>query len=412
MYFSSRGMGRLVSGPVNWLTPDRLVTMSWAAVLVYVGFLATWAWVSHGFVVGSRPGADFSFFWAASHLMLHGQPASVYEHLAFMKTQMDLFGSFADTNGLGWGYPPAFLIVVTPFALFPYAIAYLLFVAIGTWGYASLIERVSNIGQPVGRRWLGALVIAASPCVFVAAIIGQNSLFTAALAALALIWIVQRPVAAGICIGLLAIKPQMAIVFPFVLIASRAWKVFAVAALTGIVTTTLGVVVSGPHSIVASFNNANVLRVALLDHGAQSFWFASPTVLSALRLGGFPVMAAYAAHACVAIVAICAAWHVWRQSNDLRLRAAIFAIAALLANPYVWHYELAWLGIALACMGALAIEGGWSAGEQTAWLIGWLLPIYEHFNRLMMLPQIGPLVLLMLLWMVLRRANKSAGGER
>jgi hypothetical protein len=405
-------MGRLVSGPVNWLTPDRLVTMSWVAVLVYVGFLATWAWVSHGFVVGSRPGVDFSIFWAAAHLMLQGEPAYVYEHVAFMKTQLDLFGSFADTHGIGWAYPPAFLTVITPLALFPYAIAYLLFVAVGTWGYASLIARISNIGQAIGRRWLGALVIAASPCVFVAAIIGQNSLLTAALAALAVIWIVQRPVAAGICIGLLAIKPQMAIVFPFVLIASRAWKVFAVAALTGIVTTTLGVVVCGSHSIVAFFNNANVLRVALLDHGGQSFWFASPTVLSALRLGGFPVIAAYAGHTCVAIVAISAAWHVWRQSNDLRLRAAIFAIAALLASPYVWHYELAWLGIALASLGALAIEGGWSGGEQTAWLIGWLLPIYEHFNRLMMLPQIGPLVLLTLLWMVLRRADKRAGGER
>ena len=382
------------------------------AVLLYVAFLATWTWVSHGFssIHGARPGIDFSIFWAASHLMLHGAPTHVYDHVAFAKTQAELFGNFADAHGIGWVYPPAFLVVVAPFALLPFSIAYVLFVAAGAWLYASVIARISNVGHAMGNRRLGILVIAASPCVFVAAIIGQNSLFTAALAALALLWLEKKPVAAGMCIGLLAIKPQMAIVFPFVLIASRSWKSFAAAALTAIGVTMAGVIACGMQSLHAFVINANTLRGALLDHGGQGFWFASPTVFSALRLGGLPVVAAYAGHACVAIVAISVACHVWRQSSDLRLRAAILTLAALLASPYVWHYELAWLGIALACLAALAIDGGWLAGEQTVWLAGWLLPIYEHFNRVMMLPQVGPLVLLALLWMVLQRVDKSAGG--
>lgn len=414
MYFSSRGMGRLMSGPANWLTPHRLVSMSFAAVLVYGAFVAMWAWVSHGFspVHGARPGIDFSIFWAAAHLLLQGMPAQVYDHVAFVKAQTDLFGNFADAHGIGWVYPPAFLVAVAPFALFPFSIAYLLFVAAGAWLYASAIARVSNVGHAMGNRRLGIFVIAGSPCVFVAGIIGQNSLFTAALAALALLWLAKKPVVAGMCIGLLAIKPQMAIVFPFVLIVSRSWKAFAAAALTAIGVTAVGVIACGMQSLHAFVINANTLRGALLDHGGQGFWFASPTVFAALRLGGVPAVAAYAGHACVAVVAVSAACHVWRRSNDLRLRGAVLALAALLASPYVWHYELAWLGVALTCMVALAIDGGWSAGEQTAWLIGWLLPIYEHFNRLMMLPQIGPLVLLMLLWMVLQRAGKKAEGAR
>jgi len=388
--------------------------MSAVAVLAYGAFLATWAWVSHGFssIGGARPGIDFSIFWAASHLMLQGMPARVYDHFAFVKTQMDLFGNFADIHGIGWVYPPAFLVAVAPFALLPFSIAYLLFVATGIGFYAFTIARIANGECRVDNARFWAFMIAASPCVFIAAIVGQNSLFTAALAAAALWWIVERPVAAGICIGLLAIKPQMAVVFPFVLIASRAWKVFVVAAATAVATTVIGVVICGVQSLEKFFVNADALRGALLDHGGQGFWFASPTVFSVSRLAGFSVVTAYAVHACVAAVAIGAACQVWRRSNDRRLRAAMVAIAALLASPYVWHYELAWLGIALACLGALALDGGWSRGEQTVWLIAWALPIYEHFNRLTMLPQIGPLVLLMLLWMVLQRAANSKGSER
>lgn len=404
-------MGGFAGGPVNWLTPRRMVSMSGAIVIVYVAFLATWAWVSHGFSTthGARPGIDFSIFWAASHLMLQGAPLRVYEHFAFTKEQMDLFGGFADAYAVGWVYPPSFLAAVTPFALLPLAIAYLLFIAAGASLYTFATMRASNLEHALGGKRLAALVIAASPGVFVTAVIGQNSLLTAALAGLALSRIVKNPVMAGLCIGLLAIKPQMAIVFPFVLIASRAWKVLAVATLTAIATTAIGVAFCGLQSLQSFFSNANVLRDALLDHGGQGFWFASPTAFSALRLAGLPVVAAYVGHACVAAAAIAAACHVWRNFQDVRLRTAALTIAALLASPYAWHYELAWLGVALACIGAMALEEGWLRGERTAWLLGWLLPIYEHFNRVTMLPQVGPLLLLVLLWMVLQRADAGAG---
>jgi alpha-1,2-mannosyltransferase len=414
MYLSSRGAGGAVSGPVNWLTPQRLLGGSGAIVCVYVAFLATWGWLSHGFAGGNagRPGIDFSIFWAASHLALQGHPAQVYEHIAFIDAQRDLFGDFADVHSLGWVYPPAFLLFVSPLGLLPFWTAYLLFVAVCAGCYVFATTSVSNVQQGLGGKRLAALLAAALPGAFVAAIVGQNSLITAALAALAVRWVAQKPVAAGLCIGLLAIKPQVALVFPFVLIASRAWKVFVAAALSAVVTTAAGILVCGIHSMNAFLTNAGVLRDALLDHGGQHFWFASPTTLSTLRLAGVPVVAAYVGQACVTAVAMIAACNVWQRCADPRLRAAAVTLAALLASPYAWHYELAWLGVALVCLAALALEGGWLRGEQPAWLAGWLLPIYEHFNRIAMLPQVGPLVLLALLWAVLRRARSIAKSER
>jgi hypothetical protein len=414
MYLSSRGAGGAASRPVNWLTPQRLLGCSGVIVCVYVGFLATWGWVSHGFASGNagRPGIDFSIFWAASHLVLQGHSAQVYEHIAFIDAQKDLFGDFADVHSLGWVYPPAFLLFVSPLGLLPFSTAYLLFVAVSAGCYVWATTSVSNVQRGLGGKRVAVLLVAALPGAFVAAIVGQNSLITAALAALAVCWVAEKPVVAGLCIGLLAIKPQVALVFPFVLIASRAWKAFVAAALTAVVTTAAGILMYGIHSLTAFFTNAGVLRDALLDHGGQHFWFASPTTLSTLRLAGVPLGAAYAGQACVIAVALVAACDVWQRCADTRLRAAAVTLAGLLASPYVWHYELVWLGIALVCLAALALEGGWLRGEQPAWLAGWLLPIYEHFNRIAMLPQVGPLVLLVLLWAVLRRARLGAASAR
>jgi hypothetical protein len=38
-------------------------------------------------------------------------------------------------------------------------------------------------------------------------------------------------------------------------------------------------------------------------------------------------------------------------------------------------------------------------------VLAWLLPIFEVFNRIMKLPQIGPIVLLAVLFVVVRRAS-------
>ncbi|MBZ4317346.1 DUF2029 domain-containing protein, partial [Mycobacterium tuberculosis] len=76
------------------------------------------------------------------------------------------------------------------------------------------------------------LVVVAYSGVCLSALFGQNSVLTAGLAALALHLLGKRPVVAGVVIGLLAIKPQLAVVFPFVLIAARAWRTFAAAALS------------------------------------------------------------------------------------------------------------------------------------------------------------------------------------
>jgi hypothetical protein len=51
---------------------------------------------------------------------------------------------------------------------------------------------------------------------------------------------------------------------------------------------------------------------------------------------------------------------------------------------------------------------GLSSGERAALVVAWLLPIYEHANPYLKLPQIGPLVLFAMMALVVRRVVTRA----
>jgi alpha-1,2-mannosyltransferase len=394
----------------DWLKRDRIVVYSLVAVIVHASILGLWAWSSNGFTLsnGYRPGTDFSVFWVASHVMQHGAPAHVYDYVAFGKLEQLLLGGFQHGGFLPWLYPPMFLLLVTPLALLPFWPAFFAFVSASVAIFVAGVLRVSGLSAAIGSAMLARIVVAACPCVFVCATFGQNSLLTAALVAFAVAWIEPKPILAGICIGLLAAKPQMAMLFPLVLIAARAWRVMAVAAVTAVLFTALSLLVCGPQSLHLFLASADLARDITLEHG-QRFWLASPTPFAAFRLANMDLPVAYIAQGGVALVAAACACDVWRRTREIGARAAVLAVATLIANPYVWHYELAWLGIALAWMVAMGLKRGWARGEQTVLAIAWVLPLYEFFNRVAEWPQIGPIVLLLLLLMILQRVRADAG---
>jgi hypothetical protein len=391
----------------EWLTPRRLVLYSAMMLVFYALFIAVWTTVvRHGGAVG-RPGADFSVFWSASYVMLHGTPAQAYDFSSFSRLTAELFTHFRRDSFAPWLYPPTYLLLVTPLALLPFALGYPLFVAFGVVVLGLAASRVSGLGTMAAAGRAATLALAAAPCVFVTATLGQNAFLTASCAALAVHWAARRPMWAGLCIGLLSVKPQMALLLPFVLIAARAWRTIAWAALATGTFVVLSVLVCGVESLRLFVASTGLARSIVLEHGVV-FWLVSPTPFATFRLAGVPLAAAYAAHACIAVIAIAAACVAWAWSRDTRVRAAVLTVATLAANPYVWHYELAWLAVAIACMLAIGWRDGWLRGEQTAIALLWALPIFEYLNPWLEWPQIGPVVTLFALLVLLQRARHDA----
>ena len=405
MYTANRGVRFRAKRCAQWLTADRVVVYSVIMLMLCVAFLITWAVMTHAFTSHAiaRPGVDFSVFWTASHLVLHGHAAAVYDQTSFFRAEVELLGGYMLHQPLPWLYPPTMLLFIAPVALVPLLPAYILFFAGSLLCYAYAIQRLSGLRTHLTAPRATALVVLAYSAVFASVAYGQNSILTAGIAALALHLIDRRPIVAGILIGLLAIKPQMAMVFPFVLIATRAWRPFVAAALTATLLAAAGIALTGTGALNGLAHALSIVRTLHFVH--PTYWFSSPTTFAALRLAGASIPVALAAQSAIALLAIVVAVAIWRRTPDMRLRGAALAIATLLTTPYLWHYELTWLGIAVFCLIAHGLENEWLPGDQIVIVLAWLLPLFELFNRMMKLPQIGPIVLLAMLFITVRRAN-------
>lgn len=395
-----------------WLNVDRVISCSAIMLLLFITFFVLGAMVSEGFTSRSMtgPGSDFSVFWGASHITLTQGPIHAYD-TARMMGVVGEYGTLESSSTLilPWLYPPTFLLVVIPLALLPFWPSYVLFM-LGT-GYFYVKSAAWLLG--VRSVWRGGiwLPIVASPAVFVSVLMGQNSMLTAALAGTGVYLLDKRPVLAGVAIGLLAIKPQLAILFPLALLAARAWKTFASAALTAVVFSLISVAVCGWETIPAFVHNARWAQFHLLENGGIG-WHVMPTVLASARLFGLSVEHAYALHLVVAAFAALAMLYVWLRTTDAGLRIAMLALATMLSSPYVRAYELTWLGMAIAGYVGYGIRHGLSRSERTVLALAWLLPLFEFINPLIHLPQIGPVVLLAVVAIVLRRVvrqNRHAG---
>ncbi|MCR4469476.1 glycosyltransferase family 87 protein [Burkholderia sp. SCN-KJ] len=412
MYTANRGVRYRAKRCAQWLTADRIIPYSCIMLMLCVGFLITWGFVTNTFTsqTTARPGVDFSVFWTASQLVLQGHAAAIYDPVFFSHAEVAQFGAYIGHQSLPWLYPPTMLLFIAPVALVPFLPAYFLFFAGSLLCYAYAVLRLSGLRAHLPAPRAAALVVLAYSGVFASVLYGQNSILTAGIAAFALHFLGRRPIVAGMLIGLLAVKPQLAVVFPFVLVATRSWRTFASAAITTVLFTVAGIALTGISSLHGLAQVMSIVRGMHFTNPA--YWFVSPTTFAALRLAGASIPVSLAAQAAVGLLAITAAVQVWRRTVDIRLRAAALVIATLLTTPYLWHYELAWLGIAFFCVIAHGFDEGWLPGDQIVIVIAWLLPIFEVFNRITKLPQIGPVVLLAVLFVVVRRSTLASGGAR
>jgi hypothetical protein len=197
------------------------------------GLLAAYAWFlaaawAHGFSLfgpGRGTTYDFACFWAAGRLALAGHAAAAYHWLELRHVLETETGAQFGGGTLPWVYPPLFFVAVTPFALFPYAIAAALWAGTTLAAYLAAIRAI----LPGGTATIAAL---AAPPVIANLWSGQNGLLTAGLLGGALALLDRRPVLAGLLVGVLAYKPQFGVLLPLMLAITGRWLVFAVAAMT------------------------------------------------------------------------------------------------------------------------------------------------------------------------------------
>jgi hypothetical protein len=341
--------------PLWWRIGSMGVLTSAVLALLYIAstsWLQAWPRDVAGYVVGR----DFLNFWTMGRLAWVDDPGQFYNWQAYNPYLQGFLGP--DYPLQQWSYPPQFMLVAIPLGQLPYLIAY------GLWtglGLAALYY--------AARPWLAdrraIAVVFLSPAALLCFVCGQNAFFTAAALIMIYRWRDERPVLAGIILGLLTLKPQLGLLFPLILLISRRWTLFASAAATAIALLLSTIAVFGLDPFMAYVEFAMPIQKSVVTDPTKIIQSLMPTLYMSLRLLGLSSEAGYIIQTAAFIaLAGLAGWTYLRRRDPL-LSYGLLLSATALATPYMLSYDLVvfgWLFLAVAMAANPGRAGRWLLG--------------------------------------------------
>lgn len=353
----------------RWLTRGRL--FGYATMLVSVSAaVIVWMLMGHGTndPMGRPVGTDFVSFWTVSAMLHNSHERAIYvpEALAAFEQSMVL-GEY--TAFYAWQYPPIGLLLVYPLALFPYLWSLGIWLALGVALYLTVLWRI--LPQPL-TLWAGV----AFPGVLLTIEHGQNAFFTTGLLGWALLLLPRRPVAAGILIGLLSFKPQLAVLLPVGLIAGSQWRAVIAAALTGLGLAATTFILFGG-GIWSDFLASLRLSHEMLDGGLVPY-YKMQSIFAAVRLLDGPLNLAYGAQALVAVAGAATVAWAWRRPADSDMKNGALLLATPLATPFILDYDLMLIAPAIAWLASRGVRHRLLPWEGTTLAVLSLIPLVSR----------------------------------
>jgi hypothetical protein len=307
-----------------------------------------WIWPIAGLTADRTAMAarDYTDMWAAGRFVTVGNYDALFDKAAFNAGLKAMFGAgFPDQM---WPYPPPILLLAVPLSALALAPGFLLY----TVGSMSLLWLVLRLG---GLTKIECWAVLLSPAVAENALAGQNGALTGAFLLGGLLLADRRPVLAGVMLGALMIKPQLGMLAPVCLLASRNWRALAAMAASAILMIALSGAVFGFDKWVGFFRYTQPMVSAVLQTPWQGLtWqriFASP--LMAARSMGADLPVACCFQAGISLLSVAAVWRMWRAPTaDPVIRASLSGLLALIAAPWVHTYDMIPLSVAVAVLAA------------------------------------------------------------
>ena len=370
-----------------------IVVLGGAGLVVAALLILGLAWFRVWFLRadGFAAPADILAFWTASGLALGGEALSVYDATRMQAVQAGAMG-IAPGGHFPWLYPPTYLLFVLPLGLLAYPLAWAAWVA--ATGTAYLLALRPVLGRLVVPVALGA------PAAFWCIVFGQNGFLTAALMAGALVLLDRRPLAAGVLVGLLTIKPQFGLLLALVLLGTGRWPAVAGAVL-GAAGLALAATLAFGWDLWPAFLAVSAGGTGGLLMSGVAGWSKLQTVFAlAQGLLGDRVLA-LAVHGVVGLGVAWLVLRLWRQPARPGLRNAALVAGSVLVSPYAYVYDAPILVAAAAFLLRDMLDHGMRRGEAA--LLGLALLLPAGLVWLGSLP--GPLAGAIILALAWRRAG-------
>ena len=329
-------------------------TRLWAAAGLWTGLLLVafdaYAAVTT-YVPEYRVRNDFRLVWGAAVAAWRLGYAHLY----------DLGAQRAATEAIGPGVywqpylnPPPLAWLVTPLTALPFGVAIWLWTAV-LIAAAVAAWLVVAPGAGLVKAAHLALFLGLFPTAF-GLMVGQPGALVA-LAVAAAWWLAARgrPALAGVVLGAIAIKPQVALLVPLCLLVAGHWRMFSGWLVVTAVAGAAALLLLGGEGIQ---RYRDVLSLASQWEPTRRYAIAGP-------LGLGPQV--YAAEAVVAAVAAVAAWR--QRGEDVTRPIATGIVASLLFTPYVGFQDFAMLVVA----GWLVIRAGATGLQVGLLVVGYVL---------------------------------------
>jgi alpha-1,2-mannosyltransferase len=338
-------------------------------------------------------GGDFIGFWNAAHRVRHSDIAAIYDPDGWRSILSTATGPVT----ISWFvYPPVALFGLWPLGNASYNQAVLAWSLVPLALFFPLIVFLAKrSGLSIGGNFAGedswsraqayAVLIAFSlPFLSANLFSGQTGTIIAVFFLGAAYFWPSRPILTGICVGLLIIKPQMGLLMPFALIASRQWRTVIAAAVTVFCLIVLSTLWLGT-AIWTDYFRMGQLFGQLIGGGYDGIKQLAISPYVSLKSVGMPTAAAgllqLVVSVTVLIVVVAGFWQ--RKSNrkasgveegQLDLRLALLAAGTLLATPYALSYDTPLLMLSVIPVLARSWRHGWDGIELASLTALLMLP--------------------------------------
>ena len=382
-------------GPI----PGRREAQAMAWVAIAIGVILCGVSVRLGLqgrsFLGRPLGGDFVEFYTVGKVLNNYAPARIYDLELETSLQHASQPSMPDTRMLIFAHTPFIAPLFRPFALLPYAWAYVAWLVFSAGLYlAALALLFRTVRLNADDRKTGFLLaLSSTPFLFETWIGGQLSVVVFAIWVL-FFWCLDsdRRVLAGFVLALCLFKPTLVALPALMLVVGRRWRVVGGLAAGGIAMASLSVATVGLDgcrgwfAALAMFGN----RVAK----AEEVWHEAKYVdLLAFFHLLLPHPAALGTVVATSVSTIAVVWlgRAWWRSDgtfedgpttERRLWAATLCLT-LVVNPYVPIYDAILVVIAVALV---AREQRTIAGWVLAlYLVPWLTQSFAEFLHLQLM---------------------------
>jgi arabinofuranan 3-O-arabinosyltransferase len=336
---------------------------------------------------------DFLQWWLGGRVARTQGADALYDYHTFSAAQALVTKAIPKVEYYHWVFPPTLLLLVMPIARLPYAMAFI------AWGAATLCIYILGLYEIL--PYLVAVCAALLPLpVIKNAFDGQTAFLMTGLLALSLASIERRPYLSGLLLALLIYKPQFLLFFPVALLITLQWRVIVGAGVGGLLYAGVSVLAFGYNAWLLFFRSLRAHNPATLLPPNQEG--LNQTVFGLMHALGAGVATAWAAHVIVAVATTAIACAVWRLHAPLALKAAAFAVGALIVTPYMLAYDLTAIVVPAAFIVSDGLTNGFMPGERVV-LTACFIASFLCFNAV-----IGPIILLAMMWLIIRRTMSKS----